>query len=75
MNYNKEIPEGMIFLTETIVYDQEINEFIVSIGNVSITLDFEEFSLLSSEVLTASKKIKSILLQSVQSSKIDQEIN
>lgn len=75
MNYNKEIPEGMIFLTETIVYDQEINEFIVSIGNVSITLDFEEFSLLSSEVLTASKKIKSILLQSVQSAKIDQEIN
>jgi hypothetical protein len=75
MNYNKEIPEGMIFLTETIVYDQEINEFIVSIGNVSITLDFEEFALLSSEVLTASKKIKSILLQSVQSAKIDQEIN
>lgn len=75
MNYKKEIPDGMIFLTENIVYDQELNEFIVTIGNVSIVLDFEEFSYLSSEVLNASKKIKSILLQSVRPSKIDQEIN
>ena len=69
------MPDGMIFLAENIVYDQELNEFIVTIGNVSIVLDFEEFSYLSSEVLSASKKIKSILLQSVRPSKIDQEIN
>lgn len=69
------MPDGMIFLAENIVYDQELNEFIVTIGNVSIVLDFEEFSYLSSEVLNASKKIKSILLQSVRPSKIDQEIN
>jgi hypothetical protein len=75
MNYKKEMPDGMIFLAENIVYDQELNEFIVTIGNVSIVLDFEEFSYLSSEVLNASKKIKSILLQSVRPSKIDQEIN
>jgi len=75
MNYKKEIPDGMIFLTESIVYDQEMNEFMITIGKVSISLDFEEFSDLSSEVFKASKKIKSILLQSVRSSKIDQEIN
>ena len=75
MNYKKEMPDGKIFLAENIVYDQELNEFIVTIGNVSIVLDFEEFSYLSSEVLNASKKIKSILLQSVRPSKIDQEIN
>lgn len=75
MNYKNEIPDGMIFLTETIVYDQEMNEFMISIGNVSISLDFEEFSFLSSEVFEASKKIKNTLLQSVRPSKNDQEIN
>lgn len=75
MNYKQEAPEEMIFLTETVVYDEELNEFIITIGNVTITLDFEEFSLLSSEILTASKKIKSVLLQAVQVSKVNQEIN
>lgn len=75
MNYKKEIPDGMIFLTENIIYDQEINTFIITIEKVSIVLELEEFSCLSSEFLDASKKIKSMLLQSVRPSKIDQEIN
>ena len=63
MTYNDLDLGGIIPLSDNIIYDAESEDFIITVGNVSIALDSEEFALLVNEITQASKTLEKILMK------------
>ena len=63
MTYNDLDLGGIIPLSDNIIYDAESRDFIITVGNVSIALDSEEFPLLVNEITQASKTLEKILMK------------
>jgi len=63
MTYNDLDLGGIIPLSDNIIYDAESGDFIITVGNVSIALDSEEFPLLVNEITQASKTLEKILMK------------
>jgi len=63
MTYSDSTLKGITHLSDIIIYDSESEDFIITIGNVSIALDAEEFAALVNEITQASKTLEKILMQ------------
>ena len=61
--YNNSGLKGIIPLSDMIIYDSESGDFIITIGNVSIALDSEEFVDVVNEITRASKALEKILIK------------
>lgn len=63
MTYSELDFNGIVPLSDNIIYDSESGDFIITVGNVSIALDSEEFVLLVNEITQASKSLEKILMK------------
>lgn len=74
MSFNVFLPDNIVSLADSIVYDEDTKEVLVSFDRFTMSFTTEEFTYFSSEVIEAVETFKGLLIKKVQE-RSNQEIN
>lgn len=74
MSFNVFLPSNIIPLSDSIVYDEETQEVLMSFDRFTMSFTTEEFSFLSNEISDAADVFKTLLINKVQNNS-SQEMN